>query len=466
MEKMLENPIKLPSLKKSSSSRIKDYLKAYSYTNILVSRPDTSHPAKTARDDIIVRPFTIRNQFSSKLDKQKQSEDSKRKAELVYEISVAKSDKLEIVRDLSTYEYELSCKINIPEKLEIMAQSLASIPSSFDNVYSFASETDKISNLIKDGLNHLHGFRKQSFSSNLSSEYYKIREHNTLRRMQLLYKSIKKVSGVRVLISIKGDVFFENFLVSLATTDNEIVVNVPIKLDILAVDTLNQSVEMTSAIEQKILPHLYLVYKNRKLQVKFDENFPNEKISVIFYMKNWGKTSALLSQIDESIMLYITDPEYEKKINRSQVLNFDQVLSTVPLKSLSDKLSRHLKYIISDDKYDIEWIESSSEVFNRKEQTSKLMNEEYIKESLGTQAFTRVWEQELRINNSMCFIQCFSYHSLRKILIGVGGKSLEIKPESQTYRFIVGLQSIDIAKNPVTLCNSLELKKLIKSYFF
>ena len=283
--------------------------------------------------------------------------------------------------------------------------------------------------------------------------------------MRLLYKSVKKISGVRVLISVKGDTFFENFLISLATADCEVCINVPVKLDILAVDTLNQSVEMTSAIESKILPYLYLVYSNRKLQLKFDESFQNEKISVVFNLRNWGFTSAILWQIEESIVISLTDPKSEKKVNKNLVLKFDQSLNSIQLKELSSNLSTHLRYNKIKEGEELEWVESIETIFQKKESASKLMNEEYIKESLGTQAFSRVWEQEIVVNGIKYFIQCFSYHSLRKILIGNSGRSFEIKPESQAYKYIVGLQSIDIAKHPTTLCTSLELKKLIKSYF-
>jgi hypothetical protein len=295
------------------------------------------------------------------------------------------------------------------------------------------------------------------------NEGFKIKKTNTLRKMRLLFKGVRMISGVRAMISVKGDTFLENFSISLVAPDGKTCISVPVKLDIMAVNTLNRKVELHSVVQQKILPHLYLTYSNRQLSLQFDDTLHREKVSLIINLKNWGYTSVILWQMEDVIVISLTDPCYEKRVNKAWLLPFEHNLISVPVKRLIQMLEQHLKYVCGNDD-PIEWSDSAESVFLKKESSSKLMNDEYIKESLGTQFLNRVWEIEITINAVDYYIQCFSYMSLRKILISAGTKTLEVNPTSPMYRFILGLQSIDLMKNPKTFCSSLELRKLIKSW--
>lgn len=466
MEKAHSNQIKLPSIvKKHPKTRVKSYLRAY-YSSSLLSTRSEPFKIKTAKEELLQKPPILKPQTSGNKEKQKNPEEVKKKTELLYEISVAKSDRIEILRDLSTYEYELSNKIHLQDRLDTLTSSLGTLPQMFEKLQDISSENQVISMRINEGFTELHSLTQSSIDLSYKSEKFPVRPYSTLRKMRLLYTSLKIISGTRVIISVKGDSFLENFLVSIMTTEGEVCSNVAIKLDILAVDTLNQKVEVNTAIEQKIIPHLYLIYHNRTLQLEFDENFPNDKNSVIINLKNFGRTSVFVWQADESIFLHVTDPKYEKKINKSQLLSFEQSLSQIPLPALAKSLSAHLRYSSNRTEFEIEWLDSVSAYFYKKETTSNLMNEDYIKESLGTQSFARIWDEEVQINGTKYFVQCLAYHTLKKIVVKtIGGKSLEIAPETQAYKFISNLQSIDLSKHPATLCNSLELRKLIKSFF-
>ena len=126
---------------------------------------------------------------------------------------------------------------------------------------------------------------------------------------------------------------------------------------------------------------------------------------------------------------------------------------------------KHLKCLVRDNEYEIEWFEDAGMEFSRKEAVSKLMNEEFIKESLGTQSLNRIWVKEVNISGANYVVQCVLYGSLKKIIVTLGSRSFEIKDNTQIFKFIFDLQTIDIVKNPVTLIQSLELQKLIKSFF-
>lgn len=467
MEKLLSNPIKLPALKTVKSSRVVDYLKAYSVSSLTSTKTDSFRPTRQSRESTSHRQ--IQSNFPSQ--SKKTESDTQRKNDLLYDISVAVSDKFEVLRDLATYEYELTQKTNIPIKLEKLLGSLGALPHVYEKGIGDSGEHEDITSLIDHGLKSLQMIGGNKAGQEFKAETFKIREYNTLRKMKIIFKAVRTISGIRVLICIKGDTFFEHFLVSVITCDTQFCMNVPVKLDILDVNTLNQEIRIESPVDEKIIPHLYLCYADRNLTIKYDKSFPSDKISVVFKLKVWGWTTAIIKSIEETISINVTDPRYERKISKSLLLTHDQSLQSISLKYLSSFLSCHLRFKGSKDEEAIEWCESADEEFRKKESGSKLMKEEYIKESLGTQQFVRVWQSQIVIEGQVYYIECFSYHSLLKLIVRFMEKTLEIrtgqhiKSEVDMLRFITNLQYFDIFKSPKTICQSLEMRKLIKSYF-
>ena len=328
MERNLEVPIKLPAIKPNTSARVKEYLKAYSSSSLYSTRSEYLKPAKISKENTI-RSHLSKNHLMHKSDKHLQNEELKKKSELQYDISVAKSDKFEIIRDLSTYELELSNKIMVQERLEKLQYHLGVLPELYHQFQDLSSEQKSIANLIAEGFSALNNLETLVPKPSLTAETFIIREQNEFRKIKLLYQAVKSISGLRVLIKVKGDIFLENFLVSILNCEGGTCINIPIKLDVLAVDTLNHSIEVTTAIEEKIIPHLYLMYISRQMVLKFDEDFPKEKISVVIDLKNYGKASVLVWQFEEAINIHIPDPKFEKKINKAFVLEPNQNLSQI-----------------------------------------------------------------------------------------------------------------------------------------
>lgn len=467
MEKLLNNPIKLPALKTVKSTRVIEYLKAYSVSSLTSTKTDSFRPTRQSRESTTHRH--IQSNFPN-LSKNPESE-HQTKNNLLYDISVAISDKFEVLRDLATYEFELTQRLNIPLKLEKLLGCLGSLPQGYEKGICDYGEHEDITELIDSGLNSLQKIGRETTLNEFKAETFKIREYNTLRKMKILFKAVRNISGVRVLICIKGDTFFEHFLVSVTTCDRQFCMNIPVKLDILDVNTLNQEIQIESPVDEKIIPHLYLCYYDKTLSIKYDKSFPSEKVAVVFKLKAWGWTTAILWSIEESISINVTDPRYEKKISKSLLLTHDQSLQNISLKYLSSFLKCHLRFKNNKDEEVIEWCELAEEEFRKKESASKLMKEEYIKESLGTQQFVRVWQSQICIESQVYYIECFSYHSLLKLVVSYMDKTLEIrtgqqmKSELDMFRFITNFQYFDIAKSPKTVCQSLEMRKLIKSYF-
>ena len=468
MEKLQENPIKLPLLKKVKSSRVKNYLKVYSLSSLTSTKTESFRPTRQSRESLIQRNL-ISSNFQIR-DKNSGKSENQNKEDLLYEISVAVSDKFEVLRDLATYEYEFTQRISTSLKFEKLLGYLGSLPQTYAEG-AIGMQSDDISGKISEGIEKISQIKVEKVECGLEPENFKIREYNTLRKLKLIYTAVRFISGVRTVISIKGDTFFENFMISLVTCDSQNCINVPIKLDILDVNTLNTEKNLESPVDEKIIPHLFYIYKNHKMSISYDKSFPTEKLSVVFKLKYWGWTSAILSVMEENVIIKITDPEQEKKISKTLLLSHDQTLQSLGVVALSKVLSNHLRYKKGLQDELVEWIDSAQEEFHKKESSSKLMREEYIKESLGTQQFVSTWHRSFDISGANYHIECFAYHSLRKLIITSGNRALEIKPQQRSkgeldmFSYITALQDIDLSKSPFTLCNSLELRKLIKSYF-
>jgi hypothetical protein len=465
MDKLQDNPIKLPLLKKVKTSRVKDYLKVYSVSSFTSTKTESFRPTRQSRES-----NTQRNQLISNFPKDKNPEKSEKhsKSDFLHDISVAVSDKFEVLRDLATYEYELTQKISTNLKFEKLMGYLGSLPQSYA-LGTSCSQLSGITEQISEGLGRISTLKTEKQAKVLSSEGFKIREYNDLRKLKPKYIAVRLISGVRTVISIKGDTFLENFMISLVTCDSQSCINVPIKLDILDVNTLNNTNEMERPVDEKIIPHLFYTYKNKQLCVAYDKAFPSEKLAVVFKLKNWGWSSAILSIVEENIIIKVTDPIHEKKVSKTLILPHDQTLQSFGAVSISKVLSSHLRYKKTSSDELIEWTDSASEEFHKKESSSKLMREDYIKENLGTKQFTRAWNMNMTISGILFNVECLVYHSSKQLVVtSEGYKPYEIclkqrpKSELDSFSYITGLQDFDLAKSPLTVCRSLELRKLIK----
>lgn len=452
--------LKLPVLKPVASVRVKEYLKAYS-SSLLSTRSDYLKPPKTT--ERMLKSLS-KNQISTQTEKKAYPDDPKKKAGLQYDISVAKSDKLEIIRDLSTYEFELSNQIAVQERLKLLDSHLGTLPELYLQFQGISSENESIADLITNGLKSLHNLKNPHPEPLLSNEKFEVREQNTLRKTILLHKKIAIISGIRALVQVKGDIFLENFCVSILTGKGEICMNVPIKISAITIDTLNHSVKATEVIEGNLIPFMYFMCVRNEITLMFDEGFIRDKISVVVDLKNYGKVSVFVWQFEEALNVQIIEPKFEKRINRANLFE-GQNISQVSLTCLKRFLTSHLRYIGKKGDIEIEWVEDFALEFSKKEMKSKLMNEEYVKESLGTQSFNRIWQKNIVVNSVEYLVQCIAYGSLKKLLVTSGVKTIEIKQGSEIFNYIFALQSIDILKNSTTLIQSLELKKIIKSFF-
>lgn len=132
--------------------------------------------------------------------------------EIVYEIQKAKSDLLEIRRDLATYDYNFLTERNLTEKLTSIQSSYSSLPT-YSSSFKPSLDQDKlISKSISSTFDSL--FTPEvpipySYDISKSHEDYNIRKPALSKSTKILKKGVVKIDGEYYLISIqsKGNQF-------------------------------------------------------------------------------------------------------------------------------------------------------------------------------------------------------------------------------------------------------------------
>jgi hypothetical protein len=127
--------------------------------------------------------------------------------EIVYEIQKAKSDLLEIRRDLATYDYNFLTERNLTEKLTSIQSSYSSLPT-YSSSFKPSLDQDKLfSNSITSTFDSLFVPEvpiRCSHETSKSHEDYNIRKPALSNSSKILKKGVVKIDGEYYLISIQS----------------------------------------------------------------------------------------------------------------------------------------------------------------------------------------------------------------------------------------------------------------------
>lgn len=205
--------------------RVDSYLNVYGRTFDNTSkirlRSSTPAPITTGTSIRSVNSTNLNNGTLRKIDTRddtlkllnKESTLKLRKIDrIVYEIQQAKSDLLEMRRDLSTYDYNFLTERNLTEKLTSIQSSYSSLPT-YSSSFKPSLDQDKlISNSISSTLDSLFAPEEPlpcSHDTSKSHEDYNIRKPALSKSTKILKKGVVKINGEYYLISIqsKGNQF-------------------------------------------------------------------------------------------------------------------------------------------------------------------------------------------------------------------------------------------------------------------
>ena len=384
---------------------------------------------------------------------------------LAQTVQKAASDKLELMRDLATYEF-LFCRDKAAgEKLGELWAVAAEFPSEYVSKSKAASWEHETQKDISAGFQHIEeiefSLQPPDIPEDFEKSSFDLRLLNDISRYRQLYRGMHVVSNVHCVVTVKSNGLFRQLIIAALTLEG-IGYPLTVRQDMMERESLMTKEQIKSAVRSFILPHLYFQSGPNGSQLLFHQSYAVTFLSLVIALKGSGAPGPMAVQLtQDGDNVFATMGFGQVTINRGELTQKPSIFEEKQRK-LADKLRNGLLYVKTDRT--VVWLSSPSPsyLFTLKEENSPFVNEEFISERLQTLTFQLQATEKLTIDSVVYKVEFLSHKSLLKLRIACGELSCDIEPGSAEMQFLVCLQCGDWRTGKVTLMRSLELKTVIK----
>ena len=375
--------------------------------------------------------------------------------ELLYDIQKAKSDKLELTRDVATYEHEFKKNKRVFEALSSISELAQSIPAT-------DLEIPEINDLLLSGFSQFLKATDPQFKYQPEPEVIELKHPAYSKVKSTLLNCSLKISDTPCIAHIHGTKWLEELEITITTMSNK-TYKKSLKHTLLSLYSTKQ--ELFKIVSTEILPKFYFIYNHSHNNLILMHNPDHGSKFQVFssYIRGYGKCSLSLSVNNNKLNIQV--------IEQKEVLEVPEDMLRVT--KLEEVHLKTVKTIVHDfiyyDKYSkgFYWQNEKlpENVFCTKESTSKFLKDDYLKEILSMKSFKVVSSFLVHITDLEFLVELHIFKQQFKLLIFFGRESVEILQESKHFKYLIDLQWVNILLSPITLKNSLEIQQLIRKQF-
>jgi hypothetical protein len=382
-----------------------------------------------------------------------------------HDIYLSKSDKLDLMRDLATYECYMGKKIKIAHSLAKIHSMSHSVPNINEELTQITQEVSNIRQVLRQGLGKMHDLeqeyaeRMKQVRSEYENEIVEVRSYSKPYTFSHLLTCVRRLSGIYSIIKICGDQPLENFHLDVQLASGH-AFSTLVKIDLMGSGLDSSSV--VSKIKEKLLPKLFLTLTQEQLMLHWDQSYGQDFITMIIELKGSPLyVNMLVIRLeDESVHLSISSPLSSLRIPRGYITESGKIFE-LPSKILNKLLTTHLRYNIHE--HSLEWLSDSSQIFQSREKNSPLMDSEFIINSCGMSLFQPSCSEIIKIGAEEVQVEILSFKEMYKLRIIYNDSAFELSYDSPDLKILEELQFRDIRKNPVTFLRSIELVRWIRN---
>jgi hypothetical protein len=361
----------------------------------------------------------------------------------------SKSDKLDLKRDLATYEFYF-----------LQSWDFRSFMVKLEENYKKLSLGDELSLSMNKLSSEIKMICQNEFRGNRAdvgsvfSEWFPVK----LRKNEQVsqdFKGVVEISGVRCLVAVRSTMFYYHSISCLLPDDQKLAVKVEKDIsDVLTTDENIQKFEF--GIKSRVIPFLYLNSKESDLKLIFDECFLDNK--VVFYLKILGisrKITLVIQEIEENFCFEIKNTKLSLFLEKLTLKT--RTLDIETRKKLKDEVKKHLFVY----KGRLVW---GKHPFLMRENSSRLLDGDFLKQAFDTN-LVKAFSLKFRNKNCLIKVEGFELKNKKYLKMTKNRSTVTIYDDSFEFFLIFGLQSLNFYKNSVTLEASLEIKMVADMIF-
>ncbi|CAG9320548.1 unnamed protein product [Blepharisma stoltei] len=479
-----------PPSSSRSQVRIKKYMKLYGKS--LTLKPTTSQGKSTGRfcsnlsNQIetepkptslshnigfakpISHPFTRYSQLVSEKEKTVNIERLKKKIDkLLYAIQKASSDKIELTRDLASYESEFSKEKQLSvelARLRVSAMDLPDITYLTNGNLNENKTVEKINNglllLGSPDLNYSNATAKND--SEIDWEKYSTRKVLKINKLDTVFQGVVQISSVNCIISIRSDQWLEVLDLTVQAFEGE---QFHLNLKLSISNTYQEPDQVRSTVRNNIAPYLFFMKEQNCLNLFYDSRHSVSFFSIITKIRGYGLCSIQLTEIEEDHVHIQVDFHEEALEVLKEEITYESSIFYESISKLTRIIEQHLCYIKKSKSLYWQQDYYPGFIFSMKEDSSKFMDDEYLAEVMEMVSFVKLYSFFVVIKKVRFDIEVMGWKNYFMIKIKNEGDFIEISSDSKNYRYLRDLQSFYLEKGLNTLKTSLEFEALVRRVF-
>ena len=374
---------------------------------------------------------------------------------LTYDIQKAMSDKLELIRDLSTYEYNFSSECDVFTTLHKIYDIVRPLPHAVKSIEEIIHNESSCYETLLNGLTSISSLQTEDkLEQSAECEDLIVRAINEAHFLSPVFEGFSIISGVRCMVSLVSDKWLESLRFQAMTIEGSVYTLTMIQS---MSNSLYTNKQLLDIIHEKLLPFLSLHMENQKTTMIFDSQQGSSYYSLLCHLKGYGLCNVQVTVKSEST-LALEVPS----IDQTVYAQIDQDASELFQNKI--KLARLVqeRLVYSKNARTLFW-EEYGEIFMRREKGSKLFNEDYLRSVMDMGHFDQTYSVD--IQKLGVRIDCFVYKEQIILKATFMKETIEIDSVSKFYSYLQDLQFFTMSKSPKTLASSLEVEALLLRIF-
>ena len=376
------------------------------------------------------------------------------------DIYQGKSDKLELGRDLHTYEYQASHTVDLENRLTEVATTTETLPGFVTVAETLSIQArglfSRIQSQLEDFARPETSSQKEALTRPLGLQ---LRIADTSHHLRTVYRGAGKVSGQTCILHIVGNKALMDLRVIALTPEQE-------RLTLQVKQKAVSEVDTLKYLKAYILPFLYVRWnKQGELELGLDRDVGRRLGSLFLHVQ--GSRKAILLHIKEDgAEVSFSSPYTESSllVPIEKITEHSSIFS-LPYEDLKAALEEKLLLMHGPER--LLWSQEGARglTFKTKEKGSKLLDPDYLSERLHDFVQVLVAKEELNFDSHRYIIELYAHKTVEKLRITGRDHYEEMGADSLLMKVVKGLQFGLLQHSLKTLLCSLELEVTIKALF-
>jgi len=373
----------------------------------------------------------------------------------------ARSDLIELKRDLATYEAEFAKGTNLPSCLIRLSGMANGLPQILESLAQIQDNEQKLVQELHEGLKYLNSQETELHlhpipPATLTLEAHGLRPSQSLSDF-LIFQGSSSVSGVAVLMKVTGNFYYKTVTVNLQTLSGESF--------FLRIEMPKQvACDIKQSFKTKILPRFYFILEEHELKLCYHERCGEDFLALVVDLKGYQYfvNTVFLTQNGYEVTVRLQDCAASIIVSLELLTGRDSIFEESHQK-LCRMLSHHL--LLNEDLALLEWYDSVTQLFSVKENESKLMDETFVTAFMNRDDFVPFFKGDVIIKGTTYGVLMLVCRNRTKFEITKDFTTKTIHPRSAIMRFLCELQFGDLSESVQTLLYSLEFQEALLRLF-